>query len=130
RRALMAGAILATLACGRADAATATVATDVCTAGANPCNVTTVFDVTPNAVLDFGVRSLNITGSGQFNFGANSGTIRAGNISASTIPPAIDGNGPGAVSGSDSGSILIEARRQCTGGSPKVPCVDTNDCQL
>lgn len=63
----------------------ATVAMDVCPADADPCNVTSIIDVTDNATLDFGARAVNVTGAGQFNFGAGSGTIACGDFTASAV---------------------------------------------
>ncbi|MFN2377247.1 MAG: hypothetical protein ABR538_11965, partial [Candidatus Binatia bacterium] len=63
-------------------AAPATVATDVCAALADPCNVTSAFEVTPGAVLDFGVRTVNVSGSGKFDFNRHSGSILCGSFTA------------------------------------------------
>jgi cysteine-rich repeat protein len=125
---LLATAVICTVA-GPAWAVTATVANDVCAPAANPCNVTQKFDVTPGAVLDFGVRSVAVTGSGQFNFGAGNGTILSGNFSAATSGTAIDANNP-VTGGTSSGIVTVEARRLCTGGAAELPCTEPSDCQL
>lgn len=114
----------------RAWSATASAADDVCAPAADPCNVTQKFDVTPGSVLDFGVRSVAVTGSGQFNFGAGSGSILCGDFSASTSGTAIDANDSVPSGGTSSGTVLLEARRLCTGGAAELPCTEPADCQL
>lgn len=111
-------------------AAPATVATDVCPAMANPCNVMSAFEVTQGAVLDFGVRTVNVTGSGKFDFNRFSGSILCGNFTASTTNATIDANGVSPLGGTSSGAVTIEARRLCSAGSPATPCVSLSDCQL
>ncbi|HEY2773270.1 MAG TPA: DUF4215 domain-containing protein [Candidatus Binatia bacterium] len=107
----------------------ATTSADVCASNANPCNVTSTFDVANNAVLDFGTRTVNVSGAGQFNFGTGSGRIDCGSFTASTSSAFL--NAAGATSsGSSSGSVLLQARRLCTSANPLVPCLDDGDCQL
>jgi cysteine-rich repeat protein len=130
---LLAAVVLAFAAGGPAEAGTpASTANDVCSSVANPCNVTSVFDVADGAVLDFGTRAVNVSGGGQFAFGIGSGTILCGNFSASTTNPTI--NAGGSVNGGTaSGSVTIEARRNCSGLNAQaqaVPCVDLSDCEL
>jgi len=129
-RALAAAAIAIAFAASAASAGTpATTANDVCPSNADPCNVTSVFDVTANAVLDFGTRAVNVTGAGEFDFGTNSGRITCGAFSASTTSPFLNAAGP-ASSGTNSGSVLLLARRRCTSSNPLVPCLDIGDCEL
>lgn len=124
---VLSGALLPSTALAGTPASTAD---DVCAANANPCNVTSVFDVAPGATLDFGTRTVNVSGSGQFNFSNTSGKILCGPFSATTSGAAIDANGPAAGGGTESGSVTLSARRKCTGGDPQVPCVGIGDCQL
>ncbi len=103
-----------------------------CTGGATctlpaVCNVTQQYDITPGAILDFKTSTVNVTQAGQFNFDTNSGSILSGPLNVSTANPAIDANGIG-TTGTDSGSIHIDARRLCNAGP--VPCVNLADCQL
>ncbi|MFN2426227.1 MAG: DUF4215 domain-containing protein [Candidatus Binatia bacterium] len=98
----------------------ASTADDVCPSNANPCNVTSVYDLAPNAVLDFGTRSINVTGAGTFNFGSSSTRIAGGDFTASTTSAFLTG----------SGSVLLLARRRCTVASPALPCLDINDCDF
>ncbi len=110
-----------------ADAVTASTATDVCAAAADPCNVATVVNVTNGATLDFGTRALALSGSGQFNFGAGSGTILCGPFSAITTGDAIKAS---ALDGATTrgGLVTIEARRACSIAAR--PCLATEQCQL
>jgi cysteine-rich repeat protein len=112
-------------------------ADDVCAPADNPCNVTQVIDVQPDAILDFGTRSVNVTLGGQFNFDINSGQILSGPFSASTTNPAIKANGQAPVIGGTlGGTVTIKARRLCTGGPGKcsnnalVACTTNGDCGL
>ncbi len=125
--------IVAVLVCTVADrawAATATVASDVCAPVDDPCNVTQKYDVTPGAILDFGTRSVAVSGSGQFNFGAANGTILCGNFSAGTSGAVIDANDSLPSGDTASGTVTVEARRLCTGGAAELPCTEPADCQL
>jgi cysteine-rich repeat protein len=108
----------------------AATANDVCASTANPCVVNRVYDVAPNAVLDFGTRSLSMTGAGQFNFGKDSGRIQCGDFAASTTGAAFNLAGPLATGGTSSGSVLLLARRRCSATSPVMPCLDDAECQL
>jgi len=122
--------LIGVLAGGSAFAAPATTASDVCPGDPNPCNVTSSFEVTSNAVLDFGTRTVNVTGSGQFDFGSGSGTILCGGFTASTASPAINAKGPDGFGGTSSGAVSVQARRTCTIGNPAVPCLSESNCQL
>ncbi len=107
-------------------ALTANSADDVCGPLDNPCEVTEVVRVENGAVLDFGTRDVAVTGSGSFDFGANSGRIYCGSFDA-TSRTAIDAVGfrNGEL---DSGTIAIHARRQCSGSS--YPCLEDSGCDL
>ena len=48
-------------------------ADDVCTPSQNPCLVTTTVNVMPDAVLDFGTRTLRLQESGALDFGNTAG---------------------------------------------------------
>lgn len=131
-RSLCAGIVVAWVLAsgGVALALDADSADDVCSPAADPCNVTTVVTVANNAVLDFGVRTVSVTGGGQFDFGTGNGTIQCGPFSASTSNPAINAKGTGTGGDTESGFVSILARRLCTSASPKVPCLSLSDCQL
>jgi cysteine-rich repeat protein len=124
-------ALAAMLASASAQAGTpATTAGDICASNADPCVVNRVYDVTPNAVLDFGTRAVSVTGSGQFNFGKESGRISCGNFAASTTGAALNLAGPLTNGGTGSGSVLVLARRACDAGTMAMPCLDDYECQL
>lgn len=107
----------------------ATTANDICPSNANPCNVTSVFDITPNAVLDFGTRSVNVSGAGEFNFGTGSGRIACGNFTATTTGPFLNAVGPGG-GGTQSGAVLLLARRRCSSSNPQVACLNDGECEI
>jgi cysteine-rich repeat protein len=108
----------------------ATTANDICASGADPCVVDRVYDITPNASLDFGTRTVSVTGSGQFNFAKESGRISCGSLTASTTAPFLNLSGPLASGGTGSGSVLLLARRRCSLPSAVMPCLDDAECQL
>lgn len=129
---LRAGLLALALAAGAARPALALdadSADDVCAPAANPCNVTSEIDVVSGSTLDFGTRTVSVSGSGRFDFGAGSGTILCGNFSASTSGAAINARGPSGFPGfTQSGIVSIEARRSCSAGTRA--CLDDTDCQL
>jgi cysteine-rich repeat protein len=143
------------LAAATAQAVVVTKADDVCSPAANPCLVQSVMDIpvglctnntsqgcttntdctlpgfckSGSVVLDFGVREVQVSNSGQFNFGVASGSILTGNFTANTTSPAIDANGVDS-GGTDSGTVKLYARRKCSvGGSTAPLCVSSNDCK-
>jgi len=130
QRTLAAAAVLILSGTGGRALAQVDSADDICASNANPCNVTQVFDIEDGAVLDFGIRAVNVSGAGQFNFGPGSGSILCGNFTASTTNPAINANGPAAGGGSQSGRVEVLARRTCSAGATTKRCVDLADCQL
>ncbi|MFQ5478171.1 MAG: DUF4215 domain-containing protein, partial [Candidatus Binatia bacterium] len=58
----------------------ATNAADVCAPTADPCNVTEEVQIQAGAVLDFGNRTLNVSGNGKLNFGSTAATLRCGDL--------------------------------------------------
>ncbi len=154
RIAALAIAAVALLAAAPAGAITVTSANQVCAPDADPCLVTSPMDIpdgfcTDNplatcssnndcalpayckfggVLLDFGVRDVQVSGAGQFNFGTASGAIHCGDFTASTTNPAIDANGLDG-NGSDSGTVKLFARRKCSVGGTGAPaCLTNNEC--
>jgi cysteine-rich repeat protein len=115
---------------GVGSAGAVTSANQVCSAAANPCTVTSVVQVDDGAVLDFGTRAVQLSGNGQLNFGAGSGSILCGPFSAATAGTAINARGSVTGGSVESGSVLIEARRRCSAGATPPPCVSDEECQL
>lgn len=107
----------------------ATTADDVCAPGADPCSITDTVHVSPGATLDFGLRTLAISGRGCLDFGTGSATVLAGSVVAATTHDAIVAAG---VSGGQtaSGAVMIQARGACSAGSFPRPCLSREDCQL
>lgn len=130
RTGLCAATIFAALAGGAMAGTPASTATDVCPDNANPCDVTAVFDVANNAVLDFGTRALNVSGSGQFNFAGGNGQVLCGPFSATTTNPTFDANGPSEFGGTTSGNIVVSARRRCSSGVSPPACASVSGCQF
>jgi hypothetical protein len=126
---LLVGAITF-LSAGSAYPLTATTADDVCASDADPCNITEPVDVADGAVLDFQARTVNVTGAGQLNFGADSGTILSGAFHAATSGPAIRSRVTVGSGQTDSGNISISARRLCSDGDSTSTCETSSGCQL
>ncbi|HYC54761.1 MAG TPA: hypothetical protein VEL28_07470, partial [Candidatus Binatia bacterium] len=104
-------------------------ADDVCAPAADPCNITVEVDVVNNSTLDFGTRTVNVTGGGRFDFGSGNGTILLGKLLTNTAGAAINARGPGVQPDTqESGLVQIEARRECSAGERS--CVGLSDCQL
>lgn len=122
-------AFLFIAACNPACAFTADSADDVCPSDADPCNVTSSVDIVNGSILDFGTRSVNVSGGGQFNVGSGFGTILCGPFNASTRRPAINASGRDSDGRSSGGAVRIHARRSCSIGNPKQPCIKDRDCQ-
>ena len=59
----------------------ATTATDLCTAAADPCQVTTSVSVTPGSVIDLGTRRLVIANHGTLDLQSGTLTLSAGELS-------------------------------------------------
>src|SRR6185369_14075258 len=65
---------------GESAAFVASSANDVCPPAADPCVIDQVVDVNDNTLLDFGPRTLKITGPGQIRFGTGSPRVRSGKL--------------------------------------------------
>ncbi len=123
-------AVVLSLAPLRAEALDASSAADVCATNADPCIVNETVHVAPGAILDFGTRQVSVVEGGTLDFGAGSARIWSGPFVATTRRDAIVATGPGADGGSDSGTVLIAARRSCSAGSPPAACAGDDECQL
>ncbi len=107
----------------------AMTADDVCAPTEDPCEITEVVKV-PSipAELDFGTRTVNVTGNGQLDFGSSRGRVLAGNIN---INPSPGKTGVKVRKGSGGqfvgGDATIVARRSCS-LDVSQPCVIDLDC--
>jgi hypothetical protein len=72
-------------------AVTAVSVDELCAADADPCLIEQVVDVSGGTTLDFGARTLRITGAGQLRFGSGSPTVRSQRLEVAVAPdhPAI-----------------------------------------
>lgn len=121
--------LVSLLACSAYAGVPASTANHICAANADPCVVDKVYDIANGSVLDFQNRTVTVTGSGQFNFANGSGSILCGPFTASTSGATIDANGAAAGGGTESGAVMLQSRRQCSTGQPKLACVGPGDCQ-
>jgi cysteine-rich repeat protein len=97
-------------------AATAASADDICAPAVDPCIITSIWDVT--GTLDFGSRSVSITGGGRLRGAVN---LLAGKIDVSV------GDGGDTTIGGTGNSIQLLARRSCSGDTTKL-CVTHAHC--
>ncbi|MFT4571539.1 MAG: cysteine-rich repeat protein [Hyphomicrobiaceae bacterium] len=125
-QALSIAALWLLLAPSRSGAVIADDANDICSPSADPCVISSLVDVVDQSSLDFGLRSLVLTGGGRFSFGNGSAEILCGRLNASPNSIFIDASGPedGETTGGD---ISIFIRRGCS-NAPTIPCLDDTDC--
>ncbi len=114
-----------------ADAIPASTANDVCAPSADPCVVTQDIEVADGSTLDFGARTLSLTGGGTLDFGSGSGTVYCGEFNANVgnNGVAILARGPDGFGGTAGGFIQIEARRACSGQTSRL-CLGDFQCNL
>ncbi|HYC57405.1 MAG TPA: hypothetical protein VEL28_20910 [Candidatus Binatia bacterium] len=102
-------------------AMSAITADDVCAPTANPCIVDGRVGVEAGAILDFGLRTLQIVRGGMLAAAASDVTVACGGL---IVDPggAIDFSGRGVI-----GSIELNASGRCQ-DSPTQPCMAASDC--
>lgn len=99
-------------------------ASDICSPTADPCSVTSKYDIVPGSTLDFGAREVIVEGGGQLDFQDGSSTILCGDFTVlskdtfARILVRADGVG---------GSARIVARGRCA-LSTSTPCLGAVDC--
>jgi hypothetical protein len=116
-RFIVLAAALATSAFGVRSAAALTACTSAqiiaqdasCPSGTGPCTITKIFDVATGCVLDFGTRTVTLSGTGQLRIGSGAVRLLVGSL---TMAPSsyIDGRGLGSSTPTNvGGMITIEA---------------------
>jgi cysteine-rich repeat protein len=105
-------------------------ADDVCAPDADPCIVSQVVHVAPEAVLDFGVRDVEVVDYGRFEFGEFGGSIACGSFRALSKDAAIRTARPADASYFDQEGTNVTARRECSDAAPAYPCLRDTQCQL
>ncbi|HYC56618.1 MAG TPA: hypothetical protein VEL28_16935 [Candidatus Binatia bacterium] len=116
------GALLAVASQASAQEMRAASPADVCSANANPCQISTTVTIDSADTFDFGLRTVRILQGGKLRFGR--ATIVAGGFVADGPASRI------ALQGLDEdyGNFLkITARRACS-GSPATPCLEDVQC--
>ena len=105
-------------------------ASDICAADADPCVVDQQVKIVDGAILDFGLRQIQINPGGFLDSGAGSVTVLCGGLHAAVgVAVAINARGPNGQGATDGGSFLLEALRTCTGDGART-CTQPSDCQL
>ncbi len=101
-------------------------ATDVCPASANPCIISDTVQTVDGAILDFGTRTVRITGAGVVDSGNGALFLRCGRFEATTSGTALK---LVAVTGfgTDGGFAVVEARRTCSGNAALL-CLSDSVC--
>lgn len=118
------------LVCGtsaQALAIDASTADDVCAPTDDPCNVSDEIDIADGSTLDFGLRQVNVTNGGRFDFQSGSGVILCGELDVNVSGAFVNASGPIGFGETAGGLIQIESRRGCTDDATR-PCLRTNDC--
>ncbi|HYC53808.1 MAG TPA: hypothetical protein VEL28_02605 [Candidatus Binatia bacterium] len=113
--------LLATAAVARA--AVVTSPDEICPAADDPCLVTSTYEVDTSAPLDFGLRTVRVTGEGRF--------VGSLELACGAFESVVD---PGdqwmVVRPADgTGSVAITARRRCS-LSASTPCLDDTACTV
>lgn len=102
----------------------ASSATDICAPAANPCVITDTVQIVSGSILDFGLRSVQVSAGGELDLAGGFATLRCGAFSVTTgttIGIRLRSNtGVG-------GSATIEARGACSGNA-LLPCLTDVDC--
>ncbi|HYB99864.1 MAG TPA: hypothetical protein VEC57_12105 [Candidatus Limnocylindrales bacterium] len=110
-----------------ASAIVADSADDVCAAADDPCIVSQEVQIA--GLLDFGGRTVHVTGDGRLSAGANHAEVRCGNLTADVgqahAAIIVRGTSNGTYHG---GSMKIRARLGCDGGPGG--CMSDEDCHL
>lgn len=98
-------------------------ADEVCPAASDPCVVSSLIVVPDETVLDFGTRTLTITGKGQFRLAGWNIQVLCGSLVASTGDAFAIRQRRGE---SPQGYATLKARRRCSGDA--FPCLQDSDC--
>jgi cysteine-rich repeat protein len=102
-------------------------ADDVCAPAADPCNITELIEVVSGSVLDFGLRHVQVTGSGEIDSDIGSFSMRMGQLTVN-----VSGNAfkiKGALGGGTSlgGTVIVEVDRTCS-GNVTIRCFSDLQC--
>jgi cysteine-rich repeat protein len=110
----------------RADILNVDAATDICPASANPCSITQRVQTVDGAILNFGTRTVVISGVGQIDSGNGSLFLQCGRLDVTTSGTAFKLVAP-LGAGTDGGFAVVETRRTCSGNSTLV-CLADSTC--
>jgi cysteine-rich repeat protein len=106
-----ASAVALLVALTRSPPARATVATDLCPSGADPCEINTAITVDPGSVIDLTGRALQLDAAGRITLGAGAVQILAGSVRL--LPGARITGATGAAASSleidTTGDIVLQA---------------------
>ncbi|HYB98032.1 MAG TPA: hypothetical protein VEC57_02750 [Candidatus Limnocylindrales bacterium] len=102
-------------------AAVVTSPEEICPASADPCLVTGTYEVDTSAPLDFGLRTVRVSGTGGF--------VGSLELACGTFESVVDPSDQWMVvrPADGTGSVAIAARRGCS-LSPSTPCLDDASC--
>jgi hypothetical protein len=104
-----------------------TATTDICGPTDDPCQLTFDADIANGTTLDFGLRTLSVTGNGLIDFNSGSGSILCGGVVASVGTRFLKARGLVDGGGAEGGIVRLTARRGCS-NSPSTPCLRDSDC--
>ncbi len=97
---------------------------DVCAPTADPCVISDVVEVLPPGVLDFGLRTVQVTGAGQLK---GTSSVLCGDflVDVGANNTAVDLR----LGGQTAGTFSVTAQRGCS-GDPTVACLDDVACSV
>jgi hypothetical protein len=105
-------------------------ADDVCAAATNPCVVSRVIAIDDGATLDFGTRTLEVQGAGQFDTGAGAGIIKCGKFVLNTgTNLGLKIRGPSGFGSTDGGNLVVDVLRRCS-VQTATRCVKDTECDF
>jgi cysteine-rich repeat protein len=102
-------------------------ATDICSADADPCLITQVVQLNDNAVLDFGVRAVEVIGAGRIDAPNADFTLMCGKLRLATgtnVAMSLKGT---TSNGSAGGIVNIRVQRRCSEDT-SIKCINDLNC--
>jgi hypothetical protein len=105
-------------------------ADQVCAPTADPCIISSSIPVDDGAFLDFGLRAVQFTGSGQIDVGAGTARMSCGEITTNdSTTQVFKVRGPSGTGSVDGGFFTLEVRRACS-LETSTTCIGDRGCEL
>lgn len=109
-------------------AAAVTTADEICPPAADPCVISSTVVIDSAAIIDFGLRTVNLVPGGQLDFGNGTGTeFLCGEFNATATGDALKMRGKDSFGEFEGATAVIATRRACSGDG-STPCTRDNIC--